>query len=220
MGLQSAIQKEYGVRYQGMDNRLMVTVAYFDIKQDNFSVPNPANLVVPAPVPLLPALLSNRKAKGWEFEFRANLTSQLSLIGNYTTFSNRDGNNVQFRGTAEKSGAGLLSYRFAKTGKLAGLSIAVGEEYVGRRPGDSAPGPITVTPSTGSPYLVIPQPTFWVGAHFLTNVGVTYKINRTWTTQLNVDNVFNKDYIAAAVNRANVIPGTPINARFKVVYNF
>ena len=48
-----------------------------------------------------------------------NPTKHISIIGSYTDFKNRDPNDVEFRGTAEQSGAVLASYKFdADTPKI------------------------------------------------------------------------------------------------------
>ena len=36
----------------------------------------------------------------------------------------------------------------------------------------------------------------------------------------NLDNVLNTDYIATAINRFTVLPGTPFNARLTIKYSF
>ena len=49
---------------------------------------------------------------------------------------------------------------------------------------------------------------------------MNYKMDDHWSAQLNVENLLNTEYIAASVNRGNIMPGTPINPRFKVTYSF
>ena len=215
--MQFGIQKEYGVRWEGLAKRLFITACHFEISQSAFSVPNPGNLVVPQPNPLLPALLSDRAAKGWELEVRANVTKNFSLIGNATSFKNRDPNNVPFRATAESSWALLGSYQFEKGTPLAGFNVALGADHLGARPGDAASGLTAASTSTN----VIPnQPTFWLAPRTLVNLSVNYKMDDHWSAQLNVENLLNTEYIAASVNRGNIMPGTPINPRFKVTYSF
>ena len=220
LSLQAGKQREYGVRWEGLAKKLFVTLSRFDIKQSGFSVPNPGNLVVPQPVPLLPALITDRAAKGWELEVRANLTKNFSVIGNVTDFTNRDPNGKPFRGTAEKSWAMLGSYQFEKGTPLFGLNLALGFDHLDRRPGDAPGGPVTITPATGTPYIVAPGPTFWLEPRTLVHLSAGYKVNDHWSIQLNVDNLLDKEYIAAAVNRGNIMPGTPINPKFKVTYSF
>ncbi len=216
--LTSSKQNEFGVRLKLWTDKVYLNVSHFDIKQDNFSVPNPGNLTTPPPSPLLPALFSDRKAKGWEYELRANPTKNLSVIANYTAFKNRDPNNVEFRGVAEKSGAVLVSYSFDKdTPALDGFRAAVGVDYIGNRPGDAASG---LTPASTSTNVIPNQPTFYLGARTLVNLILSYDTKKDWSYQLNVDNVFDKEYLMASINRSLVYTGTPTNFRFSVTRKF
>lgn len=216
--LTSSEQEEFGLRAKLWDNKVYVTISHFDIVQDNFSVPNPANLTTPPPDPLLPALFSDRTAKGWEYELRVNPTKNISVIANYTDFKNRDPNNVEFRGVAEKSGAVLVSYSFdATTPALEGFRIAVGVDYLGDRPGDAPSG---LTPAS-TPTNVIPnQPTFYLGARTLTQLILSYQSKHNWGVQLNIDNLFDEYYHMASINRSMVYTGTPRNFRFTANYKF
>ena len=217
--LTSSKQNEFGARFKVLDDKVYFTISHFDIVQDNFSVPNPGNLTTPPPSPLLPALFSDRKAKGWEYEIRANPTKNISIIGNYTHFKNRDPNNVEFRGVAEKSGAVLVSYTFDKetTPALDGFRVGAGLDYIGDRPGDAASGLTAASTSTN----VIPNlPTFYLGARTLINLTVSYASKNNWGAQLNVDNVTDKKYNMASINRALVYVGTPTNYRLSVYRKF
>jgi iron complex outermembrane recepter protein len=214
--LTSSEQTEYGVRTK-LSDKLYFTVSHFDIKQDNFSVPNPANLTTPPPSPLLPALFSDRKAKGWEYELRANPTPNLSIIGNYTHFKNRDPNGVEFRGVAEKSAAVLVSYTFDKETRFEGFRVAFGADYIGNRPGD-APSGVT---AASTPTNVIPnQPTFYLGSRTLATAIFSYNSKHNWGVQLNIDNVFDVYYHMASINRSMVYTGTPRNFRLSANYKF
>jgi len=215
--LQTSRQNEYGMRIQVLGNKIYATVSHFDIKQNNFSVPNPANLTVPPPVPTLPPLFMDRHAHGWEFEFTAALTSSFSLIGNYTSFKNRNPFDQVFRGNAEKSGAVWGSYA-VKDGALKGLTVGVGLDYLDRRPGDAPSG--SPTSASTPTHLIMPQPTFWLPARTLVNASISYSWAKHYRIQLNLDNITNQDYLAAAINRNMVVPGTPFDARLTVTYSF
>ena len=214
--LTSSEQTEYGVRTK-LSDKLYFTVSYFDIKQDNYSVPNPANLTTPPPSPLLPALFSDRNAKGWEYEVRANPTPNLSIIGNYTKFDNRDPNGVEFRGVAEESAAILVSYSFDKETRLNGFRVAVGADYLGDRPGDAPSG---LTPASTPTNVIANQPTFYLGERTLANVILSYNSRNNWGVQLNIDNVFDVYYHMASINRSMVYTGTPRNYRLSANYKF
>jgi iron complex outermembrane receptor protein len=215
--LQTSRQNEYGVRVQLLDNKIYATWSHFDIKQNNFSVPNPGNLTVPPPNPTLPPLFMDRNARGWEFECTAAITPSLSLIGNYTSYTNRNPFGQVFRGNAEKSGAVWGSYAF-RNGTLKGLTVGVGLDYLDKRPGDAPSG--TPTSASTPTNIIMPQPTFWLPARTLVNASIVYTWNTHYKAQLNIDNLFDKDYLAASINRYMVIPGTPLNARLTITYTF
>lgn len=215
--LQSGEQKEYGIRADLFNKKVSATLAYFDIVQNNYSVPNPGNYIPNPPNPPLPPLVSDRLAKGYEFELTAQITDELSLIGNVTTFTNRDPNGIPFRGTAEKSWAAWLNYQFAKTSSLSGLSVGLGVNYLGRRPGDQPSG---VTAASTAEHIIPVQPSYYLPERTLVNLSVSYRFNAAWRAQLNLDNLFDEDYLAASINRWVVNPGDEFNARLRVVYSF
>jgi catecholate siderophore receptor len=47
-----------------------------------------------------------------------------------------------------------------------------------------------------------------------------YKINHQFKTQLNIENIFNKKYIATAHNNNNIQPGSPRAVKASIVMNF
>jgi iron complex outermembrane receptor protein len=214
---QTSKQYEFGIRSRLLDNRLTASLAYFDIKQNNFSIPNPANSAVPVPSPLLPPLFFDRVAHGVELEFNYAFSQQFSLVGNATVMKNRDANNMPFRGTAEKSGAVWANYAFSKDGPLAGLSVGLGADYLDKRAGDNAGG----ATSASTPTKVIRiQPSFWLPARTLVNASIVYRVNANWRSQLNIDNLLDEDYLQSSTGRQNVWVGTPLNAKLTVTYSF
>ncbi len=208
-------QDEFGARARFFENRLQLGVTYFKIAQTAFSVPNPANLTVPAPIPPAPNLFSDREAKGWELEGTYEITKGFTVIGNYTNFTNRDPNNVPFRGTAEKSAAGWARYEFQDT-TLKGFHVSAGANWTDKRPGDAASG----LTAASTPTRLIPNlPSFYLEARTLVDLAAGYTTG-PWSVQANVDNVFDKKYLMAAISRNAVYAGPGINFRASVTYRF
>ena len=88
-----------------------------------------------------------------------------------------------------------------------------------KRAGDNpSPGGFTVNSTPG--HLIVGQPSFWLPERTLLSAMISYRIDAHWRAQLNVDNLLNKDYLAASTSRNNVFPGTPINPRLTVSYQF
>ena len=144
------------------------------------------------------------------------ISNSLSLLGNYSKFTNRDPNDVPFRDTAEESYAVMLRYEF-KENALKGLFFTVNLNYLGRRPGDAASG---LTDASTSTNVIPEEPTFWLPSRTLCNASVGYNWRKTWSIQIFVDNVFDTKYLAASLNRFLVYPGEGINLRGAVTYKF
>lgn len=216
--LQDGRQLEVGARTQLLDQRVFASATYFTITQNNFAVPNPANSSVPAPAPSLPPLFTDLRIRGVEFELRAALTPQLSIVGSASLMHARNPVGQVFRGIAERSAATWIDYAFARNSRWRGFSIGVGLDYLGRRAGDIPSS--TPTAASTPNHLVMPQPSFWLPARTLVNVGVTYRLSEYWKAQLNIDNVLNERYLAASTSRNTVFPGTPINPRLTISRSF
>jgi iron complex outermembrane receptor protein len=209
------IQDEFGGRVRLMENRLQLSVTYFKINQNAFSVTNPGNLVSPPPNPRLPNVFSDRVAKGWELEGTFEIQKGLTVIGHYTAFTNRDPFNVPFRGTAEKSAAAWARYEF-QSSALKGFSVSAGANWLDKRPGDIGSG---VTGASTPTRLIPNLPSFYLPARTLVDLSASYT-RGAWTYQANIDNVFDQEYILASISRMLVVPGSGINLRASVTYRF
>ena len=209
---QEGEQDEAGLRVRFRDGRIRLSVSYYDIQQNNTNVPNPANFAFPPPVPALPGLLADRSAKGWEFEAQGALTRNLSVVAAYTNYKNRNPFGQEFRGAAEEAWSALLHYDCGKTGRLRGFSFSVGADYLGKRAGDDASG-FTVAG-------VARKPTFYLPARTLVNAALVYQHDKQWRAQLNIDNLFDTEYLGASLSRGIVWPGTPTNVKLKITYEF
>ncbi|HEY8994532.1 MAG TPA: TonB-dependent receptor [Lacunisphaera sp.] len=209
---QDGDQQEGGVRLQFLNGRLRATGSYYHVKQNNVSVANPGNFAFPPPVPLLPTLLSNRVAHGVEIELQGSVTDDLSVMAAFTKYRNRNPFGQEFRGNAEEAWAAFVHYRLPKAMRMHGLSVGVGVDYLGKRPGDDANG--------FTPAGIKRKPTFYLPARTLANLTLAYAPTPTWTLQVNVDNVFNEEYLAASLGRGIVWPGTPTNVKARLTYAF
>lgn len=208
-------QNEIGARARLLENRLQIGITYFKIAQNAFSIPNPANLAVPPPNPPAPLLFSDRKAEGWELEGTFEIAKGFTLIGNYTDFTNRDPNNVPFRGTAERSGAAWARYEFLD-GSLKGFNVSLGANWLDQRPGDQASG---LTAASTPTNLIPNRPSFYLPARTLVDMSFGY-VDGPWTYQANVDNVFDNKALMASISRQLVYAGPGINFRASVTYRF
>jgi len=206
-------QHEIGLRLRLFDGRLYTTFAYFDIVQDGIWSEATEN-AFDRSAPPKPARRSDRTAKGFEFEFAWSPTQNFSVIGSFTDFENRDQDNIRYANVAERMAGIWGSYTFPETGPLRGLSIGLGANYVGERPGDTMGGYVgTIL----NPVRV--QPAFWLPSYTEVEANATYRFNKHWRAQLFIKNLLDKEYIRGAFNR-NAFVSTPINPKLTLRYDF
>jgi len=209
-------QHEGGVRIRLFDGKLYATLAYFDIVQDNLYIGDYRNFQTPRPDPRFPAILVNRTASGVEFEFTWAPSKNFSVIGSYTKFENRDQDNMRYSNVAENTAAIWGSYTFSETGPLRGLSVGIGANYVGERPGDAS-GVWTSPPPGFDPVRV--QPMFWIPSYTLVEANVSYRFSKNWHAQLLIKNLLDRDYVTGAFLRG-IYVSTPINPKLTIRYEF
>jgi len=202
-------QTEWGVKSDFFRQRLSLTLAHFQIAQNNLTTANPAFNVDPINNPAF--LLSGQTNHGYEFEIKGGLTKDLSIVGSYTTQHLRDAFGRQPRNIPDKT-AGLFLH-YAVPGTFAkGLGVFGGFTYQGISAGE--------TPAASATALgVIEQVGFYIPAFTVYNIGASYTWNKV-SFNLTVDNVFDKKGFWQAAGRGSVppIPGT--NVRLTTTYRF
>jgi len=205
-------QHEGGVRVRLFDGKLYASLSYFDILQNNLWVENSQNYIPPQPTTPYPSMRSQRTAKGFEFEFSWAPTKNLSVIGSYTDFKNRDADNMRFSRVAEKMASIWGSYTF-DTGPLHGLQVGLGAVYTGETPNTSGFYTTSSTP-------VRIQPEFWHPSYTMVEASASYRFNKHWHAQLVVKNLFDNDAVYATFYRRMVSVSTPINPKLSIRYEF
>jgi iron complex outermembrane receptor protein len=221
---QSGSQDEFGVKTSMLDGTLTGSFSYFKISQQNYPVPNSDYYTLIAQGNAAAAnllqnpLYLNLAAKGWEFESTYSFSKNLTILGNYTSFKERQPvTDVRVRGVPDHAGAVYLDYRFTE-GALKGFGANIGVDYKSDVAGTSATGYTTTKPISGVGF-VPNQPTFLVGGRALVNVGISYRAT-AWSVSLMIVNALDKDYILAAGSRTSAIVGDPRSWRFSTTYNF
>jgi iron complex outermembrane receptor protein len=221
----SGSQDEFGVKASLLNGTLTGAFSYFKISQQNYGVPNSEyyTLVAQGNQTAANALENpiylNLNAKGWEFEGTYSLNKNLTILGNYTSFKERQPvTNVRVRAVPDKAAALYLDYRFTD-GALKGFGANVGIDYKSDVAGENVNALTTSVPVAGVGALVPQQPSFLVAGRTVVNVGLTYRAP-AWTVRLMLANALDKDYILAAGSRTSLIVGEPRSWRISTTYNF
>ena len=79
---------------------------------------------------------------------------------------------------------------------------------------------IHVAAASSATNIIPNQPTFWLPEHSLVNLMIHYSVNQNWYSQINISNLLDKEYFAAAISRTQLMVGTPRNVRVRVGYKF
>ena len=206
---QDGKQTEFGAKASFFNDRLSLTAAHFQIAQTNVSVANPRFQSDPNNQPR--NLISDIKEHGNEFELMGGITKNISVVGSVTFLRQRDSLGRRVIMVPDRSAALLVNYRFTD-GSLRGLSAFIGTTYVSRRSGE-------IPQIDFTPLGVITQPSFYLPALQLWSLGAKYSWGK-FTTALNVDNLFDKKYIALSSGRFLGGVGTPLNIRITTTYKF
>ncbi len=221
----SGTQREFGIKAAAFEGRLNVSFSHFDIKQQNYAVPNSDYYTLVAQGRFAEAaalpnpLYLDLNSKGWETEFTYSVNENLTLIGNYTDYKIRQPiTEVRVRGVPDKSGAIFADYQFSE-GALKGWGVNIGLDYKSDVVGENSTGYTTTRPLPGATAFVPNQPSFIVAGRTLVNLGFSYKAD-TWTARLQVNNVLDKEYILAAGSRTSVLVGDPLNLKASFTYEF
>ena len=221
----SGSQDEFGVKTSLLDGRLTGSFSYFKISQQNYPVPNSEWYTLTAlgkndEAALLPnPIYLDLSSKGWEFEGTYSLGKNLTILGNYTQFKERQPiTNVRVRAVPDKAYAIYLDYRITE-GVLKNFGASVGLDYKGDVAGENTTGYTTSKPIAGGVGFVPNQPSFLVGARTVVNVGFTYRAPN-WTARLLIANALDEDYILAAGSRGSAIVADPRNWKASFTYKF
>lgn len=206
---QEGRQHEFGVKSEFFNQRLSISAAHFQIKQNNIVTPNPSFFIDPINNPQsFKADLSNH---GNELDVVGGITKDFSVVASYTSMKLRDAFGRRLRNIPDTTLNGMLKYDFHE-GSLKNAGFFLSATHVGDQAGEN---PAT----TATPLGVITQVSFYVPARTIANAGASYKIGR-YRLNLNVDNLFDKHTIWEASGRFSLAPNPGINYRFSTTMTF
>lgn len=206
----TGVQVEAGLRYQPSNSGMFVTLAGYEIKQQNITTPDPD----PGHIcggGTCTVQTGEGTVRGVELEARATLTTGLAVIAT-TTFSDAEVSRTNLANqlgnvlpqVPDRMASLFLDYRFA-AGALDGLDIGGGARYVGESFGDTA--------NT----LAIPSYTvFDLLARY--ELGALSADLDRWTVTMNARNLANRRYVATCGSVAACYYGSGRTVSLRVQY--
>lgn len=193
-------QLEAGIKYQPIGYNAFLQASVFDITQQNVQTSDPQHIGFSIQT-------GQVRSRGFEIEGRASLTEGLDLILSYAhldtkvTRSNGDDLGKELTQAPSDTAAAFLAYTI-NGGPFAGLTLGGGVRYVGEAFGtssnvwDVSTGIFAGTPSKIPAYTL-------VDALLKYDFGVRNPSLKGLQLQVNANNLFNKEYVAACTGSAN-----------------
>lgn len=201
---------ETGLKFESDDKRLGATLSVFQIDKENV-------LTGSDPNGLYSTAAGEARSRGVEFDFAGQLTSNLRVTASYAyldTEVTKDnggavdwwtGEVVDLKGkplsNVAKHSASLLGIWETPLENDGAWGIGSGVSYVGERSGN------VIDSFTLPSYSTVKLLSYW-------------RVDRHLRVTLNVDNLFDRDYIASSYDRAWLMPGAARTVTLGAQYKF
>ncbi len=198
-------QYEVGIKYQPTGAEHLITMAAFDLTQENVLTADPVN-------PGFSIQIGEVQVRGIELEGKFSVNDNLYVTGAYTyldhevTKSNY-GDKGKRRTQLPRHNASLWANYSLNRGTLAGMGLGLGVRYFGKTEGDRLN-------------------TFSVPGYTLVDLAAHYDLGQSpfrlegWRASLNVNNLFDKYYIASCRSETFCYLGLERSVRFSIGYEW
>lgn len=194
---------EFGIRGEIVENRLSATLAYFDITKQNVATADPNS----PPGVFASIATGEQRSRGVDFNLTGEISPGWNIVASYAyvdgevTEDNTLPVGNRLPGVPDHSASLWTTYEI-QAGDLQGLGFGLGFNYVGEREANF-------------------DNSFQADSYFIMNAAAFYRRD-DWCIQLNVDNLFDTDYIESAlpIQAQSLYPGAPTTVRASVSYTF
>ncbi|WP_109513660.1 TonB-dependent siderophore receptor [Pseudomonas ovata] len=190
---------ELGAKWQVLDKQLSVEAAIYQIDKKNVLTTDPLDSSYSVAA-------GEVRSRGFDFNVVGNITPAWRVIGGYAyvdaqvTKDNtlRDGTRLV---NIPKQSVSLLSLYEIQDGPLRGLGLGGGARYVDERAGQTAN-----------------VPNFSMDSYTVVDFLSYYKVNEDVRLNLDVKNIFDKDYEEGAFGNVYAYPGAPRTVQVGISY--
>jgi TonB-dependent siderophore receptor len=187
---------ETGYRWQGFDNRVQTSVAWYHIEQNNLVFTEGLTSVVQA---------GKQTSKGVDVDVNADLSHRMRLIVNYgytiPKFNEFVSDGVNYAGLLPRFAQKQAVNAWLHKSWASGFNAALGTRYVG-------------------PMFTDNENTVLIGGWTTLSGMVGYRTD-LWEWNLNADNLFNRQrYFTPSDYTNQVYPGAPINVFSTIRFRF
>ncbi len=189
---------EMGVKWEALDHQLSVDAAIYQIEKKNVLTTDPVDSA-------FSVAAGQVRSRGFDLNVAGNLTPEWRVIGGYAyvdaevTKDNTIRVGSRLANIPRNSFSLLNVYEF-QDGALKGLGLGAGSKYVAERVGQTSNTP------------------FSMGAYTVVDLLSYYKVNDKVRLNLDVKNLFNRDYEEGAFGNVYAYPGEPRTVQVGVSY--
>ncbi|ROL96968.1 TonB-dependent siderophore receptor [Pseudomonas protegens] len=189
---------EMGLKWEALDQQLSVDAAIYQIEKRNVLTTDPVDST-------FSVAAGEVRSRGFDVNVAGNLTPEWRVIGGYAYVDAEvTKDNVLHSGTRllniPKNSFSLLNMYEFQDGMLKGLGLGSGLRYVDERAGQTA--------NTG----------FSMGSYTVVDLLGFYKVNDKVRLNLDLKNLFDRDYEEGAFGNVYAYPGAPRTLQVGIAY--
>ncbi|MBB4815990.1 iron complex outermembrane receptor protein [Pseudomonas rhodesiae] len=189
---------EMGIKWEALDRQLSVDAAIYQIEKKNVLTTDPVDST-------FSVAAGQVRSRGFDLNVAGNLTPEWRVIGGYAyvdaevTRDNTLRSGTRLLNIPRNSFSLLNVYEF-QDGALKGLGLGAGGKYVDERAGQTA------------------NSAFSMGAYTVVDLLSYYKVNDKIRLNLDVKNLFNREYEEGAFGNIYAYPGAPRTVQVGIAY--
>ena len=189
---------EMGIKWEALDRQLSVDAAIYQIEKKNVLTTDPVDNT-------FSVAAGQVRSRGFDLNVAGNLTPEWRVIGGYAyvdaevTRDNTLRSGTRLMNIPRNSFSLLNVYEF-QDGALKGLGLGVGGKYVDPRAGQTA------------------NTAFSMDAYTVVDLLGYYKVNERVRLNLDVKNLFNREYEEGAFGNIYAYPGAPRTVQVGIAY--
>ena len=189
---------EMGIKWEALDHQLSVDAAIYQIEKKNVLTTDPVDS-------MFSVAAGQVRSRGFDLNVAGNFTPEWRVIGGYAYVDAEVTKDNSIRvgsrlANIPRSSFSLLSVYEFQDGALKGLGLGAGSKYVAERVGQTSNTP------------------FSMGAYTVVDLLSYYKVNEKVRLNLDVKNLFNRDYEEGAFGNIYAYPGAPRTVQVGIAY--
>ena len=189
---------EMGIKWEALDHQLSVDAAIYQIEKKNVLTTDPVDST-------FSVAAGQVRSRGFDLNVAGNFTPEWRVIGGYAYVDAEVTKDNSIRvgsrlANIPRSSFSLLNVYEFQDGALKGLGLGAGSKYVAERVGQTSNTP------------------FSMGAYTVVDLLSYYKVNEKVRLNLDVKNLFNRDYEEGAFGNIYAYPGAPRTVQVGIAY--